>query len=184
MGFNNSYLAAYLRFFYHFSLMLVARRYHLRKDEIQKLSGELGSELQGVKRLLTRGNVEALELTDGRRVISAGGKPVLLLLEKPVPLLSIVHSVRLKRVVVDMGAVPYVARGADIMAPGVVSADKDIEPGATVAVVDERHEKPLAVGLAEVRGCEMKGPSGRVVKNLHHVGDKIWGLFGKTGRAV
>lgn len=105
------------------------------------------------------------------------GTPTLLQSDEGmVPLLSAVHLVKMREVVVDMGAVPHVARGADIMAPGVVSADEDIEPGSPIVVVDERHKKPLAVGLAVVSGREMKGPRGKVVKNLHHVGDKIWDL--------
>jgi PUA domain protein len=156
------------------------KRYHLRKDEIRKLSEKLSPELEEIKRLFKRGEVEVLELAKGENVISVGGKPVLLSSgERLVPLLSHVHLARLKRVVVDMGAVPHVTRGADVMAPGVVSADDDIEPGVSVVIVDERHGKPLAVGQAVVHGREMKGPSGKVVKNLHHVGDEIWHLSQK-----
>jgi PUA domain protein len=158
----------------------VVKRYHLRKDEIRKLSEKLGPELEGMGQLFRRGEVELLELAKGENLISVGGEPFLLLSgERLVPLLSTIHLVRLKRVVVDMGAVPHVAKGADVMAPGVVSADESIKPGTSVVIVDERHEKPLAIGLAVVSGREMKGPSGKVVKNLHHVGDEIWRLSKK-----
>jgi PUA domain protein len=75
-----------------------------------------------------------------------------------------------------MGAVPHIADGADVMAPGVVSVDEDILPGDGVVIVDERHGKPLAIGLALVAGADMKAPKGKVIKNLHHVGDEIWSL--------
>jgi PUA domain protein len=176
MGFNNSsgcLFKSFLRLF----IVPVARRHHLRKDEIQELSKKLGPELEGIKQLLRKGEVEMLELTKGEKVILVGGGPVLLTSdEKLIPHLSAVHLTGLRRVVVDMGAVPHVTRGADIMAPGVVSADGGIKPGATVLIVDERHEKPLAIGLAMIQGRGMRGPRGKVVKNLHHVGDEAWCL--------
>jgi predicted ribosome-associated RNA-binding protein Tma20 len=52
------------------------KRYHLRKDEIRKLSEKLSPELEEIKRLFKRGEVEVLELAKGENVISVGGKPV------------------------------------------------------------------------------------------------------------
>ena len=63
--------------------------------------------------------------------------------------------------------------GADIMKPGIVSADPEIAVGDLVVIVEERHNKPLAIGRALVAGTEMKG-EGKAVKSLHHVGDAIW----------
>jgi len=90
------------------------------------------------------------------------------------PTLHAVDLLQLRRVVIDMGAVPHVAKGADVMGPGVVSADVEIKAGNAVAVVDERHGKPLAIGLALVPGTEMRAPKGKVVKNIHYVGDEVW----------
>ena len=81
-------------------------------------------------------------------------------------------------VVVDAGAVRFVVNGADIMKPGIVSADPEIAAGDLVVIVEERHKKPLAIGRALIPGPEMKG-EGKAVKSLHHVGDQIWkGLEG------
>ena len=74
---------------------------------------------------------------------------------------------------VDSGAVRFVVNGADIMKPGIVSADPEIAVGDLVVIVEERHKKPLAVGRALVPGSEMKG-EGKAVKSMHHVGDSIW----------
>ncbi len=75
-------------------------------------------------------------------------------------------------VTVDMGAVEFVYNGADIMAPGIVEADKNISEGDLVWVREVEHEKPLAVGKALTQGKEMiESEEGKVVKNLHHVGD-------------
>ncbi|MFW6040379.1 MAG: DUF1947 domain-containing protein [Thermoplasmatota archaeon] len=76
-------------------------------------------------------------------------------------------------VTVDMGAVRFVYNGADIMAPGIVDADKKIEKGDIVWIKDEQHGKPLAVGEALTEGEEMVSSNkGKVVKTFHHVGDE------------
>jgi len=77
-----------------------------------------------------------------------------------------------KFVTVDMGAVEFVYNGADIMAPGILDADADISEGDLVWVREVEHEKPLAVGRALTNGEAMiESKEGKVVKNLHHVGD-------------
>ena len=78
-------------------------------------------------------------------------------------------------VTVDMGAIKFVNNGADVMAPGIVEADPDIKPGDLVWIRDERNKVPLAVGEALVPGSQMpRGPKGKAVKSLHHVGDLVW----------
>ncbi len=116
-----------------------------------------------------------METEDGKEIILAEGKELFFRTRDGLfPILTAVDAVRLRRVVVDMGAVPHVANGADVMGPGVTSADAEIRAGDIVAVVDERHGKPISVGVALVSGSEMKTPKGKVVENVHHVGDEIW----------
>jgi PUA-domain protein len=81
------------------------------------------------------------------------------------------------RVVVDMGAVGFVTKGADVMAPGIVDADPGIQKDDIVWVCDEKYHKVLAVGIALVTGEDMrlKRP-GKAVKTLHYVGDRLWVL--------
>jgi PUA domain protein len=81
----------------------------------------------------------------------------------------------LPKLVVDMGAIPYVCKGADVMVPGVISINGQFEINDVVIVVDERHGKTLAVGLALLRSENMKNvKNGKILKNLHYVGDKLW----------
>jgi len=78
-------------------------------------------------------------------------------------------------VVVDMGAVPHICNGADVMAPGVRAVSGSFLKGEIVIVLDETHKKPLAVGKALYDSEAMgKISSGAVVETLHYVGDKIW----------
>ncbi len=156
-------------------LMPIKRRYRLRKSEARQIAREAVEKLgEGVSGLFEEG-VEILETEDGKEIILAEGKELFFRTRDGLfPILTAVDAVRLRRVVVDMGAVPHVANGADVMGPGVTSADAEIRAGDIVAVVDERHGKPISVGVALVSGSEMKTPKGKVVENVHHVGDEIW----------
>lgn len=78
-------------------------------------------------------------------------------------------------VTVDMGAVKFVANGADIMAPGIVEADPALKEGDWCWIRDERNKQPLAVGRALVAGTAMVRGKGKAVKSVHHLGDKLWG---------
>lgn len=77
---------------------------------------------------------------------------------------------------VDAGAVRFVVNGADIMCPGITSADPNIKPDDPVIIVEETHDKPLAIGISLMMGDEMAANSGKAVKSVHHVGDKLWNL--------
>lgn len=78
-------------------------------------------------------------------------------------------------VVVDMGAIRFVTNGADVMAPGIVDADEQIDVGMPVWICDEQHHKPLAIGIALMNGTEMvQASKGKAVKMIHYVGDPIW----------
>ena len=80
-------------------------------------------------------------------------------------------------VTVDMGAVRFVANGADVMGPGIVDADGSISEGDIVWIRDERNLQPLAVGRALMPASEMVSkPKGKAVASLHCVGDKLWNL--------
>ncbi len=100
------------------------------------------------------------------------GKPVL-------PVRGVLRYHPTKRyVTVDMGAVPYVTNGADVMGPGITEADPDIAEGDLVWIRDIRNNAPLAIGVALRSGTELidKLP-GKAVKTIHYVGDRLW----KTG---
>ena len=79
------------------------------------------------------------------------------------------------KIVVDMGAVPYVCKGATVMAPGIVRIEGAFTKGDIVVVVDIKHGKALGLGEsmfdAETARQTKKGP---IVKTLHYVSDKIW----------
>ena len=74
-----------------------------------------------------------------------------------------------------MGAVPFLVKGADAMRPGIVEIEAGINKDDVVAIIDQNHKKPLAVGIALFNTAEMRSlASGKVIKNIHYVGDEIW----------
>lgn len=110
-------------------------------------------------------------------IILMNSEPVLFYYESIlVPTLKfILKNPFLKKIKVDMGAVPFVIKGADIMRPGIKEIEEGIKKDDLVAIVDEKHGKALAIGKALFGYEEMRALStGKVIKNLHYVGDKIW----------
>jgi predicted RNA-binding protein (TIGR00451 family) len=65
----------------------------------------------------------------------------------------------LPRVVVDMGAIPYVCNGADVMAPGITGMDS-FEVGDLVVVRDATHGKALAIGRAMKSSSDIEARQG------------------------
>jgi PUA domain protein len=85
-------------------------------------------------------------------------------------------SIVIPKVVVDMGAVKFVVSGADIMRPGIRSIE-NFSKDDFVVIVDEKNGKPLSVGKAMFSSEEMNAmTSGKVIQNIHYVGDKYWNL--------
>lgn len=80
----------------------------------------------------------------------------------------------LPRVVVDMGAIRFICNGADVMAPGITKMD-DFQKDDFVVVRDVTHGKALVLGRAMKSSMEINASKkGKVIKNLHYVGDKLW----------
>jgi len=81
-----------------------------------------------------------------------------------------------RSVTVDMGAIKFVHNGADVMAPGIVAADGDLQVGDWCWIKDEQNGQPLAIGHCLMPGAEMPKNKGKAVASVHHIGDKVWGL--------
>ena len=76
---------------------------------------------------------------------------------------------------VDMGAVPFVCNGANVMSAGINEVSPEVVEGQYVWIRDENHHKPLAVGQALLSSKEMlSSEKGKAVKALHYIGDKVW----------
>ena len=123
-----------------------------------------------------KANVEVVE-SDVGEIYLVGGKPVLFKAENRVlpTLLFADFTAKAPKIVVDMGAIPYVCKGATVMAPGIVRVEGEFGVGDLVLVADMKHGKALAVGEALMDAATARvTKKGPVVKTLHYVSDKIW----------
>jgi PUA domain protein len=148
----------------------------LSKREIEPLNAELGRRL-GSPEFLTRKDRVELSETDGLRLILRNGIPAFIERDgRLIPHLKLLlQQAVLKKVTVDMGAIRFITAGADVMRPGITAIDDGIRKDDLVAVVDQQHGKPLAVGLALGSTEELRQmTAGKAVKSLHWIGDKAW----------
>ena len=84
----------------------------------------------------------------------------------------------LPKVIVDMGAVPHVANGAQIMRPGIRQIEGRFVKDELIVILDEKYRKTIALGIAEVDSETMQSMTkGRVINNIHYVGDLLWNAF-------
>lgn len=83
-------------------------------------------------------------------------------------------------VVVDMGAVKPLLRGADIMAPGIREVIGEFRPEDIVVVVDEKYRKPFVVGESLIDSKPLASGEikrGKVILNIHRAGDRLWNII-------
>jgi PUA domain protein len=165
--------------------MRIKHRTLLRTKELRALLSELEGEANLIHTLLKdptsgKGKVERVVLADKTALYFVQG--TLWLVVQPeqrfpgLPAL-LAETVQLPQVVVDMGAVPHIANGADVMAPGIVELDSTIVEGALVVVIDQKNRAPLAVGRTRM-GAQtiLDTQRGRAIETLHFVGDPVWKL--------
>lgn len=154
----------------------VRKRKRLREKELKALAEGLLSAT-GVEVIGAKDTVDTAEGPECELIIINNVIEGLMVDGKPFPTIRGLLRVKASKsfVTVDMGAVPYVTNGADVMAPGIVEVDPGIKEGDLVWIRDVTHKRPLAVGKALVSAEVMaaKAP-GKAIKNLHFVGDKIW----------
>ena len=93
----------------------------------------------------------------------------------PVLTLLLNRQVDLKKIVVDKGAIRFVTNAADVMRPGITRIDPSIKKDDIVVIVDENHDRALAIGKAMFNADQMQEiKTGKVAKNLHTIQDNVW----------
>ena len=61
------------------------------------------------------------------------------------------------------------------MAPGIVYVKGAFDEEDIVVVFDENHQKPIAITIAFYSAIEAeKLEHGKILKNIHYIGDKLW----------
>ena len=154
------------------------RRYTLKSKQARQILNEISERLNiDVDRLFSKKtNIEVAKTVVGK-IYLVDGKPLFFNVgDQVLPTLFFRDFVLwAPRIVVDMGAVPHVCNGANVMAPGIVRVEGDFGKGDLVLIVDEKHGKPLALGESLCDSGRAKNTKqGVVAKSLHFVSDKIW----------
>lgn len=153
-------------------------RHQLRKSQQKEMINTIKNVLEDADTVIGKKRIELAQAED-YELILVDGKPLFFITDGE-PFFTVRGALELqpqkRLVIVDAGAVSFIAKGADIMRPGIVSADPGIEEGDLVIIVEQAHGKPLAIGRALVSGEQMTGDSGKVIRTIHYVGDRIWNI--------
>jgi len=159
------------------------RRHFLRDREAAQLLDEFSNKFKiDLRELL--GSKLHIELTETQAatIYSVKNKPLLALIKGALsPTLMFDEVLRLlPKIVVNMGAVPHLCNGADVMAPGIVRIEEEFSANDYVVIVDERHNKPIAITVALTDSQTARSlKQGKIAKNVHYVGDEIWNQLKK-----
>lgn len=143
------------------------------RGSIEKISGDF------LKLLLENARVEMCSIGDSDIVLVNGEPLIFKFGDQYFPTVRAALKINpdKKVVTVDRGAVKHIVGGADVMRPGVVSFDREIKKGDFVVVSEHTSKKAIAVGISLWDGAEFEvNSTGKCVKNVHHVGDEIWGV--------
>lgn len=158
--------------------MKIKSRVQLRKSAKNQLLSDINSIFGEEVKQLENSKFETANV-DELSLILVDGEPLLFQVNGtyfPTVRGALKLGLRKNVVVIDSGAVRFVINGADVMSPGIVSADPDIRENDPVIIIEEAHKKPLAIGTAMMPGTDMAGNKGKAVKSVHYVGDKLWNL--------
>jgi PUA-domain protein len=154
------------------------RRYSLKSKQTKQLLAEISERLQINMEAIfgPKPNVEIAKLSFGN-IYFINNKPLFFNIEKKVvPTLFFQDFItKSSKIVVNMGAIPYICNGANVMAPGIVRVEGEFSKGDLVLVVDEKYEKPIAIGESLYDSASIRNTKhGALIKNVHFVTDKIW----------
>ena len=160
----------------------IKNRHRLKTKEIRAFQNDLkntfGNDFFDEKSSVETGNFEEI------KIVLIDGEPCFMIYENKImfTLLGLEkYMPKQNYVVVDMGAVKFVTNGADVMAPGIVDADENIDEDDQVWICDETHHKPLAVGIALMSGEQMlEEKQGKAIRTIHYVGDHLWNFVAKS----
>ena len=148
------------------------------KDVLNSIRNLFGENI--LKSIDSKSSFKISNLDENIDIIFVNDSPSFLKLKNNfIPSLKLLVSLEKdeipRKVVIDMGAVPFISKGADVMRPGIKEVGSQIEKDGPVIIIDEKHGKPIAVGIAMYSSQEISSmKEGKVIKTLHYIGDKIW----------
>jgi PUA domain protein len=138
-------------------------------EVIEKITTQWHIELPKSKTLVVH------EIDDRTSLITGDKISAIRIGEIYLPFLSEIELLeKFPKAVVDSGAIKFVCNGANIMRPGIIKFS-EFKKDDIICIVEEAHNKFLAIGKALISSHEMQTiTKGEVVKNLHYISDKYW----------
>lgn len=126
-------------------------------------------------------NVKVHQILDDAQIITGDGLKILKVDEDYLPFLSEIKMLeRFPAVTVDMGAVKFMCKGANLMRPGIKKFT-EFEKDQIVCIVEESQHKFLAVGKSLVSSSELETmEKGEIINNMHYISDRFW----ETGKTI
>jgi PUA domain protein len=126
-------------------------------------------------------NVKVHQILDDAQIITGDGLKILKVDEDYLPFLSETKMLeKFPSVTVDMGAVKFMCKGANLMRPGIKKFT-EFEKDQIVCIVEESQHKFLAVGKSLVSSSELETmEKGEIINNLHYISDRFW----ETGKTI
>ena len=145
----------------------------ISKSETAKIFEELNTQWK--MELPKQKNVRTHQIDEKRIIITGKGITAIKIGEDILPFLGDAQILeKFPYVVVDMGAIKFVCKGANVMRPGITKFS-DFEKGEIVCVIEESQHKFLAVGRAEIPSSKLAETNkGEVIKNMHYISDVFW----------
>ncbi len=142
---------------------------------LKTVSERWGMEFPKIK------NLKVHQISDEVQIITGEGIKILKINDEYLPFLSETETLeKFPSVMVDMGAVKFMCKGANLMRPGIKKFT-EFEKDKLVCIIEESQHKFLAVGKAMVSSSELENmEKGEVIKNMHYISDKFW----ETGKTI
>jgi len=120
-------------------------------------------------------NVRTHQIDEKGVIITGNGVTAVKIGEDILPFLGDIQILeKLPYVIVYMGAIKFICKGANIMRPGITKFS-NFKKGEIVCVIEESQHKFLAVGKAEITSKQLdETKKGEVIKNMHYISDIFW----------
>lgn len=161
-------------------------QFYLSKKDTKKIEEEIKNrfrvEVEGIEYVGNR----VIELDKDTKIFVLGKIILIREKEKLFPSLACEEKFLSKfpSIKVDVGAIPYICRGAKIMRPGIVTFEKNFNLNDIVCIKENNYNKFIAIGEALMNKEDAKKrEKGPVLDNLHYIGDKYW-IFLKNARII
>ena len=126
-------------------------------------------------------NLKVHQISNEAQIIIGNGIKILKTDEEYLPFLTEIEMLKkFPNVMVDVGAIKFMCKGANLMRPGIKKFT-EFEKDQLVCIIEESHHKFLAVGKAIVSSTELETmEKGEVIQNIHYISDKFW----ETGKTI